>query len=95
VNVICRHCGEGDAVASLDNYHGTCAGRIEVSPSGELGFEPGGYTRIAWDTCEQLGWLCLDCGATELIVDEQGLRRSLDEALAELVQVEDGEGDDE
>jgi hypothetical protein len=59
--VVCRKCGAEGTVASVDQYIGTCDGEVEVLADGGLEFEPGGYTEIVWDSCEQLGWQCGAC----------------------------------
>jgi len=68
MTVRCRHCKATDSVASYDRYLATCSGDVLVSGHTPytLEFEPGGYTEISWDSCEQLGWECMSCFQTVL-----------------------------
>jgi len=85
MSLVCSHCGSGP-IASLDQYIGTCEGAIVHRADGSLDFEPDGYTKISWDSCEQIGWQCRTCFATETaIVDRDGEREPLDDALRRLV----------
>jgi hypothetical protein len=63
----CRSCGADEgAIASLDHYTASCAGTVTVGATGELEWEPGGFTK--YGDCEQIGWFCLNCGETELAI---------------------------
>lgn len=81
MKLVCRNC-ESDRIASLDRYLGTCEGEVRVDGS-EVTFEPGGYTELNWDSCEQIGWECRDCFSSECLVDEKD---NLDATLLRLTR---------
>lgn len=87
--VRCLHCGgEASAIASVDQYTATCRGEVTIDKNRELEFEPAGYTEIDWDSCDQIGWQCLNCLAEEIApVDKDGEREPLDKTLRRLVKV--------
>lgn len=83
--IVCRNCGS-DSIASFDEYIGTCLGQVTINKRGTLEFQPGGYTEIAWDSCQQTGWQCRSCFTLEVIRDTGD---DLNEALLRLVTTPD------
>ena len=79
--LVCRNCGS-ENIRSVDEYVGTCAGEARA-PGGVSGFEPAGYTEIAWDSCTQVGWDCGDCSASASL--PAGTPKADPEALLKLL----------
>lgn len=55
VTLVCPNCGD-EALASQDQYIGTCRGSYSVLPDGTVQFDAFGHTEINWDSaqeCEQ------------------------------------------